>query len=545
MSSRTLGHRAPLLWLVIPLMAGLAAGKVGELAPAPWLLGGAVLAAIGAIVAAWRASRWWAPAVCSAMLLAGTASYPLHRARLPAWENLPPREIRASLRVDRIFPQADPRRATGLATIVRADDPVRELAGQHIYFSLTLRRTEAAPIRSAVIAAIGLLAPVERNPPADSFDSYLASAGMNFRLTRGRVLGVDRPPTRYHVFLERAAAKLNELLSAGVARKRPELTAVYRAMMLGQKHELSDEQNAEFMHSGTMHLFAINGLHIGVVAMALHALLAVARCPRPIAAIATLAVLWLDVDTTGASPSAVRAFLLVACYETATVLWRPANGVAALAAAALLVLLIDPLAVFSASFQMSYSVVLAILCFGLPLADRLAVRLAPFKDLPEATWAWWQRALAAALRWFWPVLGIGLAAALVSAISGPEFFHVWAPGGLIANLVLVPLAMLVIVAGFASVVAGLAGVTLLGALFNHAAITLLVAIEWLIRVGLRAPGTWWAADWRASWVASATLALLLGAVLAGYALGWKRERGGWWPPFIVAALGLFFGVKFG
>jgi competence protein ComEC len=122
---------------------------------------------------------------------------------------------------------------------------------------------------------------------------------------------------------------------------------------------------------------------------------------------------------------------------------------------------------------------------------------------------------------------------------------VWAPGGLIANLVLVPLAMLVIVAGFASVVAGLAGVTLLGALFNHAAITLLVAIEWLIRVGLRAPGTWWAADWRASWVASATLALLLGAVLAGYALGWKRERGGWWPPFIVAALGLFFGVKFG
>ena len=39
MSSRTLGHRAPLLWLVLPLMAGLAAGKLGELAPAPWLLG--------------------------------------------------------------------------------------------------------------------------------------------------------------------------------------------------------------------------------------------------------------------------------------------------------------------------------------------------------------------------------------------------------------------------------------------------------------------------------------------------------------------------
>jgi competence protein ComEC len=206
---------------------------------------------------------------------------------------------------------------------------------------------------------------------------------------------------------------------------------------------------------------------------------------------------------------------------------------------------LDPLAIFSASFQMSYSVVFAILGFGLPLAERMALRLAPFRDMPEATWTWWQRAFAAALRWFWPVLGIGMAAALVSAVSGPEFFHVWAPGGLVANLVLVPLAMLVIVAGFASIIAGLAGVTLLGALFNHAAITLLVAIEWLIRGGLRAPGIWWAANWRAPWMASATLALLLCAVIAGYALGWKKERGGWWPPLVIASLGLLFGVKFG
>lgn len=103
----------------------------------------------------------------------------------------------------------------------------------------------------------------------------------------------------------------------------------------------------------------------------------------------TLAVLWLDVDTTGASPSAVRAFILIACYEAAVVLRRPANGIAALAAAALIVLLVEPMALFSASFQMSYGVVLAILCFGLPLADRMAARLAPFKNLPETTWAWW------------------------------------------------------------------------------------------------------------------------------------------------------------
>ncbi len=261
--------------------------------------------------------------------------------------------------------------------------------------------------------------------------------------------------------------------------------------------------------------------------MAQHALLAVARCPRPIAAVVTLAVLWLDVDTTGASQSAVRAFILVACYEAA------------------IVLLIEPMALFSESFQMSYGVVLAILCFGLPLTEKMAARFTPFKDLPEVTWAWWQRALAAALRWFWPVLGIGLAAALVSTVSGRQFFHVWAPGGLISNLVLLPLALIVIVGGFASVVAGLAGLIWLGVLFNHAPTTLLVAIDWLIRGGVQAPSAWWTANWRAPWMAATALALVLGALLAGYAGGWKKERGSWWLPVLVAALGLILGVKFG
>jgi competence protein ComEC len=545
MTSRSLGHRAPLLWLVLPLMAGLAAGKAGDWAPLPWLLAGALGAAGLAVFASWRAPQWWAPALGGAMVLAGSASYALQRARLPAWDALPPREARLALRVDRVLPQLDAKRAAGLATVVRADEHLTELAGQRLYFSLALQKGEAAPVRSAVISTVGVLVTLPRNPPGDTFDGYLANAGINFRLTRGRVLGIEQPPTRYHAFLERTAVRLNALLSAGVAAKRPELAAVFRAMMLGQKYELSDEQDALFMHSGTMHLFAINGLHIGVVALSLHALFAALRCPRPLAAALTLAVLWLDVDTTGASPSAVRAFLLVACFEAAFVLRRPANGLAALAAAALIVLLAEPMALFSASFQMSYGVVLAILGFGLPLAERVQARWPVFRDVPQVTWTWRQKAMSAALRWFWPVAGIGLAAALVSAVTGPAFFHVFAPGGFFGNLVLVPLAMIVIVAGFASVAVGLAGGAALGVLFNHAAMTVLIVIDALIRVGVRVPGGWWPAQWRAAWMPPTALAVLLAAVLAGYATGWRRERGGWWPPFAVAVLALILGVRFG
>jgi hypothetical protein len=37
----------------------------------------------------------------------------------------------------------------------------------------------------------------------------------------------------------------------------------------------------------------------------------------------------------------------------------------------------------------------------------------------------------------------------------------------------------------------------------------------------------------------------MATLVAGYANNWKRERGGWWPPFAVVAATLWFGVKFG
>ena len=544
-SSRSLGHRAPLLWLVLPLIAGIVAGRYGPHLRPAWLLAGATMAAVLAILAAWRAPRRWAWPLCAALLLAGDASYTLHRARLTAWAQLPTREARLSLHVDRTFPQNDRRKAAGLATILRADEHLPDLAGQRIYFSLALRKGEAPPIRSTVISTVGVLTPLPENPAATSFDGYLADAGMNFRLARGRLLAIEQPPTRYRLFCERLARRLNAILSAGVASKRPALVAVYRAMMLGQKHELSDAQDQLFMHSGTMHLFAINGLHIGVVAVAIHALLLLARCPRLIVAGLTLAILWLDVDTTGASPSAVRAWLLVAAGEAAFALRLPANGVSALSAAALLVLLLQPMALFSASFQMSYGVVLAILCFGLPFAEWLAARWPPWPNLPEITWTWWQRWSAFLLRKFWPVFGLGVAAWLVGAVTGAAFYGAFTPGGLIANLVLVPLAMLVIIAGFASIATGLAGLGTVSVLFNHAAIVVLTVIDALIRLGQHVPGIWWPAAWRAPWLATVTLTILLAVVLAGYARGWTGWCRGFWPPFAVVALGLIFGVKFG
>lgn len=545
MTSRSLGHRAPLLWLALPLMAGLAAAKAGISLHPHSLLPAALLVAALAIYAAWRAPRWWAWSIGIALFLAGNASYPLNRARLPAWEALPPREAQLALRVERVFTQTNPKKISGLARVVRADAPMRDLTGQRLYFSLAIRAGENPPLRSSVISVVGVLVTLPHNPPSDSFDGYLANAGMNFRLTRGRILAEERAATAYQRFCARMAAKFSHTLGVGVAAKNPELVAVLRAMMLGQQGELSAEQDRLFMQSGTMHMFSISGLHIAVIAGGLQALLALARLPRIAQFMFGLSALWLYVDITGAAPSAIRAFVMVAALQASFLLRVPGNPLAALTVSAVAVLLFDPMQLFSASFQMSYGIVAALLLFGLPLADIWLERGKLFSPLPKPTWAWHHHARD----WLWRAtvgaLAIGIAATLVSTVSGVMFFKLFTPGALIANLVLIPAASLVIVAGFISLLGGLLGLTPLCVLFNHAAVVLLAAIDALVRGFVQLPAMWFPAHFIHPATGTFTLAALLALLIFGYAQQWGKTRGGFWPPFALVALALAFGAKFG
>lgn len=542
--SRSLGHRAPLLWLALPMMGGLALGHVGARLPPLILLGVALLAAGAAVVGAWRWHWSCRPALVVSMVLAGNASYHLHRGRLASWDALPPREARVELRIDRVFPQAASGKASGLATVLAADTHLRDLIGQRLYFSLTLRKAEAPPIRSSVVQATGVLVTLPFRPPGDTFDGYLAAAGMNFRLTRGRIVANVRGPSPYYRFCERARVRFTELLSTGVDAKRPELAAVLRAMLLGQKHEISDEQGTLFMRSGTMHLFAISGLHIGVIAAALHAVLSALRLPRSLRFTGALSALWLYVEITGATPSAVRAFLMVALVETAILLRLPPNPVSALATSALIVALVWPLQIFSASFQMSYGIVAALLLFGLPLSDAVLARWSPFRLLPKVAWRWPQRWLDQSYRKTVGAVAIGVATTLVSTLCGVLFFELFTPVALLANLGLIPAAFLVILGGFASLLAGLAGATMLSALFNHAAVLVLWAIDALVRLMVVTPGAWRPAQFDAAWIGPAALLALLGALIYGYANAWRRERGGWLPPVAVVVLALWLGATF-
>jgi competence protein ComEC len=255
-------------------------------------------------------------------------------------------------------------------------------------------------------------------------------------------------------------------------------------------------------------------------------------------------LLWLFVDITGGSPSAVRAFAMAVFLQAALVLRRPANLLAALLASAFGVLLVAPLQLFGASFLMSYTIVTALLVLGLPLGDACTASWSPWRNLPKPAWRWWQHVLDYSWRSFAGAMAVGVATTLVSLLTGVQFFQLLTPGSLATNLILIPAAMIVTLGGFASLLFGLAGSAAGAALCNHAAALLLWLIEALVRLSVKLPGAFVPARFDPEWLGGFALLALLASLLFGYASHWQPARGGWWPPFAIVALALFFGVEF-
>lgn len=544
MPGRYFGHRAPLLWLVLPMMAGLAAGRALQVnASWPWLVG-ASIAAVVTLILAGKNVIAFSTALVLTLFFSGIASFALHRPRIAAWDALPPREATLTLKIDRCFAARDPSRASGLGVIVSASAPLEEIVGQRAYFSVRLKKGQAAPIRAAVIISSGVIESLPRAPPANSFESYLADAGINFRLGRARLVKELRPPARYYAFCAQALQRFSDLLGAGVLKKRPALVGVFRAMMLGQQNELSEDQTLVYRTTGTMHVFSISGLHVAVIATGLHALLSLARLPRIARCPIALTALWLYVDISGAAPSAIRAFVMVAVIEAALVFQRPHNPLSAIATSALLILFFDPLQFFSASFQMSYGIVAALLLLGLPLSESWQERLALFRHLPKATWHWRHHSIDYLWRATLSALGISAAASLVGTLMGIQFFELVTPGAFLANLWLIPVSALVIYMGMLSLIFGLMGWAFGTLLANHAAVLILWGIDVGIRFCSRLPAMSHPAKFQQPTIGTITLVVLMGLMIWGYSRAWRGLHRGYWAPFALMTGILIFGVSY-
>jgi len=135
---------------------------------------------------------------------------------------------------------------------------------------------------------------------------------------------------------------------------------VLMAMLLGDRTELPDEIQGLYQKSGMAHLLAISGLHVSIFGMSLYRLLRKAGCSYKASGFPAMGLVLFYGSLTGMGISTVRAVLMFLLAVTADFLGRSYDMLTALAAAALLLLIEQPLYARSASFLLSFGAVLGI-----------------------------------------------------------------------------------------------------------------------------------------------------------------------------------------
>lgn len=236
---------------------------------------------------------------------------------------------------------------------------------------------------------------------------------------------------------------------------------IAQAILLGDRALLSTGTRSLFVESGTMHLLAISGLHVGIVAMFLYGLARGLRFPPRVVTLIVLGILTLYIDAADARPPMIRAFVLIAIWSFGRLLNRPSFSANSLALAALVLLGTNPTTLFDVGAQLSFLAVATILwsvAIGRRRHDDWNVDVAVAPDSQRARDALrpnWQRWLLASLRSLRRPMAISVAIWLISAPLTAATFHVLAPIGIVLNIVLIPLTGVALCFGFSGLLIGI------------------------------------------------------------------------------------------
>lgn len=173
--------------------------------------------------------------------------------------------------------------------------------------------------------------------------------------------------------IESVRARIHKAVFANVSDDS--CAAICYGMLVGDSSYLDEETYAVFRDGGVLHLLAVSGLHIGATAAALAFLIGRIPLPRVFRVLLSLLVVSFYVLVCGASVSAQRAAVLFGVVSIAPMLLRRADGLCSLAAAAIFVLALDPLALFSAGFRLSFGAAAAIVMLARGWTQRLSAWL--------------------------------------------------------------------------------------------------------------------------------------------------------------------------
>lgn len=251
--------------------------------------------------------------------------------------------------------------------------------------------------------------------------------------------------------------------------------SVLAALTLGDKSLITPSTRQLFSDTGTSHILALSGLHLGIIISLFNLLLLRhlrKKRSRLIASALLLSLLWTFAFMTGLSISLLRAVFMFTLLQIGVCLQRTSNSsLNSLAIAALLLLIIDPLTLFDVGFQLSFSAVFFILItndyvfsrYQLPLwkdhkelsqvipkrnAALTRSQHIKYQVIPRIKQATQRKLYRFFRQVIVPFIAISLSAQWGTAPLVIYYFHTFAPYAWLANFVVIPAAYVILSASW-------------------------------------------------------------------------------------------------
>ncbi|MBV9084315.1 MAG: ComEC/Rec2 family competence protein [Acidobacteriaceae bacterium] len=264
--------------------------------------------------------------------------------------------------------------------------------------------------------------------------------------------------------------------------------ALLSATLLGETGGVDRRWTDEFRVTGTYHALVISGLHVSVLAISVLFILRVLWVRRWLALSVAALITWAYCFISGFNSPAVRSSAGFTMFVLASFVFRRTRILNILAVVGIIYLVFDPAQLFDPSFQLSFLSAAAIAAFAIPVMERFTeplrgsvkrfdqVAYDPNVEHRAAQWrvelrlvaetlrAWTRLPLAKA-QWMvskgvllmaWIADAVIVSACIQFGLALPmiSYFHRLSVTGLSANLIVVPLLLLVVPLGFASILTG-------------------------------------------------------------------------------------------
>jgi ComEC/Rec2-related protein len=350
-------------------------------------------------------------------------------------------------------------RATGHSKQIKSG-PI----GEYVFFSVGDSPRGEIPVPGQKFTVGGNLKFVG-DGEREWFLRHLKNSHVNWHISNCYLLSCDGPVPQMGLFSRKTADKFSALLATGVGDRAIEV-GILSAMLTGSKPGMDPVSRTMFNDLGIAHLFAVSGIHVGVIGATIDMLLRVLGIAKRVRPFPSLLFLVFYVNAIGCSPSSVRALVMVAFYYAATLLGRRPNVLSALGNSALLHVLYDPIVAFYISFLLSYSVVAGIILIRYPLRTFLArtfLNLHGVKlDAYPRYFRLWFHFKASLLT----SLAISISAYLASLPLSVGYFGVISLFTVVVNVIVVPIATCAIIAGTMTLLCGLCGLLPMCTLLN-------------------------------------------------------------------------------